>query len=67
MGGTPNPAGDVVWVQSLAVDGIQQASRLGMMAIGFFSDGRLTVGEAVITSAVLDFSPARGCRHTGPD
>eukprot|EP00667_Euglena_gracilis_P001696 EG_transcript_1697 len=48
---------DVVWVQSLAVDGIQQASRLGMMAIGFFSDGRLTVGEAVITSAVLDFSP----------
>eukprot|EP00667_Euglena_gracilis_P011442 EG_transcript_11687 len=48
---------DIVWVQSLATDGIEQASTLGMMSIGFFTDGRLTVGESVITSGVVDFAP----------
>eukprot|EP00667_Euglena_gracilis_P001124 EG_transcript_1127 len=48
---------DVIWVQSLASDGIQRAYELGMMSIGFFSDARLTVGDTVITSVVIDFAP----------
>eukprot|EP00668_Euglena_longa_P024046 GGOE01030045.1.p1 GENE.GGOE01030045.1~~GGOE01030045.1.p1 ORF type:complete len:899 (-),score=205.65 GGOE01030045.1:245-2920(-) len=48
---------DVVWVQSLGSEGIQQAQNLGLMAIGFFSDGRLIVGEYVITSALTNFTP----------
>eukprot|EP00667_Euglena_gracilis_P009022 EG_transcript_9157 len=48
---------DIVFVSSLAVVGCLQASRLGMMCIGWFTDARLTVGELVITSAYVDFTP----------
>eukprot|EP00668_Euglena_longa_P024048 GGOE01030047.1.p1 GENE.GGOE01030047.1~~GGOE01030047.1.p1 ORF type:complete len:897 (-),score=189.31 GGOE01030047.1:346-3015(-) len=48
---------DVIWVQSLGTDGVQQAQNLGLMSIGFFTDGRLIVGEYVITSALTNFTP----------
>eukprot|EP00668_Euglena_longa_P037360 GGOE01048105.1.p1 GENE.GGOE01048105.1~~GGOE01048105.1.p1 ORF type:complete len:821 (-),score=222.74 GGOE01048105.1:1479-3941(-) len=49
---------DVVLVQSLAVDGTQRAQDLGIMSIGFFTDARLTVGEGVVTSVIVDMAPA---------
>eukprot|EP00667_Euglena_gracilis_P004994 EG_transcript_5023 len=48
---------DVVWSQSLSIDGTQRASELGLMSIGYFTDARLTVGETVITSVLLDLGP----------
>lgn len=57
LGASSAPPPDVIWVQSLASDGIQRAYELGMMSIGFFSDARLTVGDTVITSVVIDFAP----------
>eukprot|EP00668_Euglena_longa_P024777 GGOE01030940.1.p1 GENE.GGOE01030940.1~~GGOE01030940.1.p1 ORF type:complete len:906 (-),score=257.32 GGOE01030940.1:607-3324(-) len=48
---------DVVYVQSVAIDGCKQAQVLQLMSVGLFSDARLTVGEYVITSAVVDFTP----------
>eukprot|EP00667_Euglena_gracilis_P022897 EG_transcript_25638 len=38
---------DIVFVSSLTIAGCLQASRLGMMCIGWFTDARLTVGELV--------------------
>eukprot|EP00667_Euglena_gracilis_P007086 EG_transcript_7152 len=49
---------DVVWVHSTGVDGIRRASELGMMSIAFFTDARLTMGETVLTSIVVDMTPA---------
>eukprot|EP00667_Euglena_gracilis_P017119 EG_transcript_17985 len=48
---------DIVFVSSVQIAGCLQASRLGMMSIGWFTDARLTVGETVITSAYVDFTP----------
>eukprot|EP00667_Euglena_gracilis_P005613 EG_transcript_5653 len=48
---------DVVYVQSVAIDGCIQAQNLQMMSIALFSDARRTVGEYVITSAVVDPTP----------
>eukprot|EP00667_Euglena_gracilis_P018592 EG_transcript_19756 len=47
---------DVMWVQSASLDGTQQAVRLGMMAIGEISDARLTLGENVLTSILIDMT-----------
>eukprot|EP00667_Euglena_gracilis_P002634 EG_transcript_2638 len=48
---------DVVFTQSLVIDATIQANALELMSIGFFTDARLTVGETVITSTIVDFSP----------
>eukprot|EP00667_Euglena_gracilis_P002322 EG_transcript_2323 len=48
---------DVVFPVTMTTDGILQASRLGMMSVGFFSDARLAVGELAITSAWVDHVP----------
>eukprot|EP00668_Euglena_longa_P024772 GGOE01030935.1.p1 GENE.GGOE01030935.1~~GGOE01030935.1.p1 ORF type:complete len:915 (-),score=224.90 GGOE01030935.1:974-3685(-) len=48
---------DVVFVASMYLEGCLQADKLGLMSIGFFTDARLTVGESVITSAFVDFTP----------
>eukprot|EP00667_Euglena_gracilis_P006695 EG_transcript_6756 len=49
---------DVVFVQSLAIDGVIRAQELGLMTVGFFSDARLTVGENVVTSVMVNMAPS---------
>eukprot|EP00667_Euglena_gracilis_P001002 EG_transcript_1001 len=47
---------DVVWVHSVGMAGVRQASQLGLMSIGFFTDARLIMGDTVITSIVVDMT-----------
>eukprot|EP00667_Euglena_gracilis_P009296 EG_transcript_9450 len=45
-----------MWVQSPSMVGTQRAVQLGMMAIGEVSDARLTLGENVLTSILIDMT-----------
>eukprot|EP00667_Euglena_gracilis_P001246 EG_transcript_1247 len=47
---------DVVWVHSTSTSGIRRASELGLMSIAYFIDARLTMGETVLTSIVVDMT-----------
>eukprot|EP00667_Euglena_gracilis_P005443 EG_transcript_5481 len=49
---------DVMWDQSFPLDATTQAAALGMLSIGMFSDARLTIGETVITSVIVDMTVA---------
>eukprot|EP00667_Euglena_gracilis_P009164 EG_transcript_9297 len=48
---------DVVFVQSVSIDGCVQAQSLGLKCVSLFTDARRTVGEYVITSALVDPTP----------
>eukprot|EP00667_Euglena_gracilis_P001624 EG_transcript_1622 len=48
---------DVVFAATMDTAACLQASRLGMMSVGFFSDARLAIGELVITSVWVDHVP----------
>eukprot|EP00667_Euglena_gracilis_P016712 EG_transcript_17514 len=48
---------DVVWVQSVTIEGTKQANALGMMSIGECTDARQTIGETVLTSLIIDMAP----------